>query len=388
MTGLNRRTLWIMTIGAGLVVANNYYNQPLLGLIARDFGTSEAAAGAVAMATQVGYAAGLFFLVPLADKFYRRRLILGIFPFIIASLLLAAFSHSLPWLVIASFFLGLTCVIPQLFVPLAATLAIPEEKSKSIGMVMSGLLIGILASRIVSGLVGEHLGWRHMFFLGAVIMLVFWMLLVKTLPEVNPSFRGSYGALMRSLMHYLKHDSALRLASWRGACSFGAFTAFWTTLVFHLEGPPFHAGSSVAGAFGILGIAGALIPAILGKVIDRVDRNQLFVASAALALFSWWLIGGPGATGYIALIAGVLLIDLALQAVHLINQSIIFSKHPEATNRVNTIYMTSYFIGGSLGTVIASIAWEHFQWTGVTLVGAGFALLMLAGHLLFYRHAV
>ncbi|SEL86600.1 MFS transporter [Parapedobacter koreensis] len=387
MAGLSKRTLWLITVGAGLVIANNYYNQPLLALIARDFQVSEAQAGSVAMVTQVGYAAGLFFLVPLADMFHRRRLILAIFPFIVTSLLLATFSYSLLGLVIASFFIGLTCVVPQLFVPLAATLSAPAEKSKSIGMVMSGLLIGILASRVISGFVGAQLGWRYMFFIGAIIMFIFWILVMKNLPDVKPSFTGSYGALMRSLVHYFKADAALRLASWRGACSFAIFTTFWTTLVFHLEAPPFHAGSDVAGAFGILGIAGALAPAMLGKIIDRIDRNKLVVWLSAIALFSWWLIGVPGATGYAALIIGVLLIDMAIQGIHLTNQSIIFAKHPEATNRVNTVYMTSYFVGGALGTFVASIAWEHFQWLGVTLVGVGFALLMLAGHLLFFRHA-
>ncbi|MBK1440337.1 MFS transporter [Parapedobacter sp. ISTM3] len=387
MTGLSKRTLWLMTVGAGLVVANNYYNQPLLALIARDFQVSEAQAGSVAMVTQIGYAAGLFFLVPLADMFHRKRLILTIFPFIVLSLLLATFSYTLSWLVIASFFIGLTSIIPQLFVPLAATLSSPAEKSKSIGMVMSGLLIGVLASRVISGFIGAQLGWRYMFFIGATIMFIYWVLVMKTLPEVKPSFKGSYGSLMRSLVHYFRTDSALRLAAWRGACSFAIFTTFWTTLVFHLEAPPFYASSDVAGAFGILGIAGALVPAFLGKMIDRIDRNQLVIGLSVLTLISWWLIGIPGATGYGALIIGVLLIDAALQGIHLTNQAIIFAKHPEATNRVNTVYMTSYFVGGSLGTFVASLAWEHFQWTGVTLVGVGFALLMLAGHLLLYRYA-
>jgi len=385
MAVLDRRSLWVMTLGAGLVVANNYYNQPLLALIAAEFRVSEASVGAVAVATQLGYAAGLFFLVPLADMFHRKRLILSIFPFIITSLLLAALSWSLTWLVIASFLIGLTSIIPQLFVPLAATLAAPKEKSRSIGMVMSGLLIGVLASRIISGIIGEYLGWRYMFFIGALVMALFFLLVARTLPEVKPSFNGSYPSLMRSLIHYLKKDAALRLASWRGGCSFGAFTAFWTTLVFHLEGPPFHAGSGIAGAFGILGIAGALVPAFLGKVIDRIDRGRLIISCSLLALFSWWLIGGPGTDGYPGLILGVLLIDLALQAVHLINQSIIFTRHPEATNRVNTIYMTSYFIGGSLGTFLAAVAWDKAGWSGVTAVGALFMLAMLAGQLLFYR---
>ncbi|WP_353129793.1 MFS transporter [Parapedobacter pyrenivorans] len=374
-----------MTIGAGLVVANNYYNQPLLGLIARDFKVSESEVGIVAMLTQIGYATGLFFIVPLADMFYRRRLVLTIFPFIPLSLLLATFSYSLTWLAAASFLIGLSCVIPQLFVPMAATLATIDKKSYSIGLVMSGLLIGVLASRVVSGVAGEYLGWRYVFFGGAVVMFAYWMLLIRQLPEVAPAFTGRYGALMRSLVHYFRSDRELRLASWRGACSFATFAAFWTTLVFHLEGPPFHAGSGIAGAFGILGVTGAVAPAVLGKRIDRLKKNRVIIIMSVVSLLSWLLLGGPGTTSYVALIIGVLFIDMALQAIHLTNQTIIFARHPEATNRVNTIYMTSYFIGGSLGTFTAALAWQSMGWTGVAIVGTGCSLLMLIGHLLFRR---
>jgi len=382
-SGLSKQTLGLMTIGAGLVVANNYYNQPLLGLIARDFNVSESEVGIVAMLTQIGYAAGLFFIVPLADMFFRRRVVLTIFPFIPLSLLLATFSYSLTWLATASFLIGLSCMIPQLFVPMAATLATPDKKSYSIGLVMSGLLIGVLASRIISGIVGEYLGWRHMFFGGAVVMVIYWIILIRQLPEVAPAFYGGYAALMRSLVHYFRSDPELRLASWRGACSFATFAAFWTTLVFHLEGPPFHAGSGIAGAFGILGVTGAVAPAILGKRIDQLDKNRVIVIMCAVSLASWLLLGGPGAGSYLALIIGVLFIDMALQAIHLTNQAVIFARHPEATNRVNTIYMTSYFIGGSSGTFIAALAWQYKGWTGVSAVGIGFSVLMLVGHLLF-----
>ncbi|GGC35564.1 MFS transporter [Parapedobacter defluvii] len=384
-SGLSKQTLWLMTVGAGLVVANNYYNQPLLGLIARDFDVLESEVGIVSMLTQIGYAFGLFFIVPLADMFYRRRVILTIFPFIPLSLLLATFSCSLPWLAAASFLIGLSCVIPQLFVPMAATLATPDKKSHSIGLVMSGLLIGVLASRIISGIIGEYLDWRHMFFFGAVVMVVYWIILIRQLPEVAPAFHDGYAALMRSLRQYLRSDPELRLASWRGACSFATFSAFWTTLVFHLEGPPFHAGSGIAGAFGILGVTGAVVPAILGKRIDQLNKNRVIVTMCAISLLSWLLLGGPGANSYLALIIGVLLIDMALQAIHLTNQAIIFARHPEATNRVNTIYMTSYFIGGSLGTFVAALAWQYLGWTGVSVVGIGCSILMLAGHLLFHR---
>lgn len=378
---LAKNTLWLMAIGAGLVVANNYYNQPLLGRIAKEFGESEAATSKVAMFTQVGYAAGLLLIIPLGDMFRRKRIILIDFIFIIVSLLIFALSQSLIVMIVASFFIGLTSVVPQIFVPIAAQLSSAEDKGKNVGIVMSGLLIGILASRVFSGIVGDYLGWRNVFFIAAGMMLALGVLIAKWLPNMHPTFDGTYGQLMRSVMRYAKDIPSLRLASLRGALGFASFSVFWTTLTFRLEQAPFFQGSDVAGSLGLFGIAGALAASFVGKAAGRTNKNMLITAACALMILSWAAFG-IGENSYIGLISGILILDMGLQAMHVTNQTIVFSSHPEAANRLNTVYMVSYFVGGSLGTLIAGRAWGVFGWSGVVVTGAILALLCLIVHLL------
>ncbi len=379
---LTKSTLWLMTIGAGLVVANNYYNQPLLGMIARELGESEAATSKVAMFTQMGYAAGLLLIIPLGDMYRRKRIILIDFIFIIASLLVFALSQSLTVMIIASFFIGLTSVVPQVFVPIAAQLSRPEDKGKNVGIVMSGLLVGILASRVFSGLVGEYLGWREVFYIAAGMMVVMAALIAWLLPDMRPTFSGTYGQLMRSIARYTKDLPALRLASLRGALGFGSFSIFWTTLTFRLEQAPFFQGSDVAGMLGLVGIAGALAASLGGYISGKVNKNVLIAISCSLMILSW-VIFGVGGSSYIGLIIGIIFIDMGLQGMHVTNQTIVFSSHPEASNRLNTVYMVSYFVGGSVGTLVGGQAWQQYGWTGVITVGGIFVILCLAVHLLF-----
>lgn len=379
---LTKKTLWFMTIGAGLVVANNYYNQPILGKIARELNISESAANNVAMVTQIGYAAGLFLLVPLGDLLRKRRIIIIDFIFIIASLLAFAFSQNLTMMLVSSFFIGLSSVVPQMFVPLAAQLSDPKEKSKNVGMVMTGLLIGILGSRIFSGIVGEHLGWREVYYIAASTMFLLWILTFFLLPDIKPTFSGSYWGLMKSMFRYVKTIPSLRLASVRGALSLASFLAFWTSLTFHLERPPFFAGSDIAGELGAVGIGGALAASMVGRIADRVNRNTLISCAAILMLLSWCIFGIWGFT-YAGLIVGIFILDVGLQSIHVTNQTIVFATNPDASNRLNTVYMTSYFIGGSFGTFAGGRAWQYMGWNGVVLTGGVFVVLLLLIHLLF-----
>lgn len=381
---LTRATLWLMTIGSGLVVANIYYNQPLLVEIAKTFGVSEAEAGNVAMLTQVGYAIGLLFIIPLGDMLRRKRLILFDFVLIILSLLLAAFSTGIYVLMAASLLVGATSVVPQLFLPMAAHLARPEARGKAVGTVMSGLLIGILCSRTLSGFVGAHLGWRAMFVIAAGLMLVLWVALYYLLPEVNPQFKGNYRSLMKSLVHLFRSEPKLRLAAARGALSFACFGGFWTTLVFLLEGPPFYAGSDVAGAFGLVGAGGAVMASVMGRLSDRFDTRYMLMATISLLILAY-LVFGFFSYSMLGLVVGVILLDVGLQASHIANQTLIFSLNPQARNRLNTVYMFIYFMGGAIGTFIASQAWHIWRWNGVVGVGLIFSSLALAVHLIFSR---
>ncbi|RKS42728.1 putative MFS family arabinose efflux permease [Gillisia mitskevichiae] len=373
--------LYLMAVGAGLVVANNYYNQPLLNLISETYQVKETAVSNIPLFTQIGYALGLLFIIPLGDKFPRKKLILIDFIAIVISLLAAALAPSLLILTIASFFIGFSSVVPQLFVPMAAQLASEERKGRAIGIVMSGLLIGILGSRFISGMVGEYLGWRAMYFIATGIMLIYWLLLKYKLPELAPDFRGTYAQLMRSIVHYFKSESSVRLAAVRGGLGFAGFSAFWTTLVFLME-DSFNYGSAITGAFGILGIGGALAATVMGKLSDRMNKNRLITISTILMIIAWGIFVFSGSS-IIGLIIGVILIDMGLQSLHITNQNIIFSKNQDARNRINTIYMVGYFIGGALGTISGAYAWQEFGWTGVATLGMIYSILILLFHFSF-----
>ncbi|PVH26435.1 MFS transporter [Sphingobacterium corticibacter] len=383
-SSLSRTLVWLMAIISGLVVANNYYNQPLLALIADELRVSESAAGKISVLTQIGYALGLLLVVPLGDKLLRKRLILIDLILVIAALLWMTFARELWMLYAASLLIGATSVIPQLFVPIAAQLSSDQEKSANIGLVMSGLLLGILLSRFFGGIVGELWGWRSMFGIAAGLMVFVWIIVYKMLPEMHPNFSGSYKQLMLSLARLAKTQPVLQLASFRGAMAFGSMSALFTTLVFHMEQPPFNVGASVVGSFGLAGAAGALAAAKVGKVQSYLGTNRTIFYSLLVLIGSWGFTYFAGAT-YWGLIAGVVLVDLGVQASHIMNQTSYFALKLDAVNRLNTVYMVSYFIGGSLGTWLASIAWQYAQWDGVCAVGVLFGLLGMVAHLLFSK---
>lgn len=380
---LSNSVLYLMSISAGLIVANLYYNQPLLNLIAETFGVTEAAVSNVALSTQLGYAFGLLFINPLGDKLSNHKILLFDFIVMIVALIAAAISQTLFALIISSFFIGFTSAIPQLFVPMAAQLTDEKGRGRAIGIVMSGLLIGILGSRIISGFIGEAFGWRVMYYAATILMVVLFVILKWKLPKLNPDYQGTYGKLMASLWHYFKTEPSLRLAALRGALGFAGLSAFWTTLVFLME-DSFGYGSTITGAFGVFGIVGALGATVVGKLNDKVSKNKIILYSAMLLVFSW-LVFSISAHSIFGLILGVVLIDLGLQALHITNQNIIFSKNPEARNRVNTIYMVGFFIGGALGTTLGAIAWQDYGWIGVSYLGGALSIAILLVHLMFKK---
>lgn len=384
---LTKGVLWLMTVSSCLVVANNYYNQPLLGDIAKEFGVSEAIANRVATATLFGYASGLFLLVPLGDMFQKKRLIIGDFILIILSLLAFTFSPNIIVMAVSGFFIGLSSVVPQMFVPLVAQLSDPKERSRNVGIVMSGLLVGILGSRVFSGLVGNSIGWRSVFYIAAAMMVLLWLLIIFYLPDIKPTFFGTYKGLMKSIVVLIKKRTDLRIAALRGALSLASFQAFWTTLTFYLERPPFTAGSNVAGLLGIVGIGGAISASYVGRIADRTDKNIIITVSTILMIAAWVLFGFT-AIGYIGLIVGIFILDVGLQSIHVTNQSIIFSRDEDATNRLNTVYMTCYFIGGSIGAYIGGVAWGYFGWLGTVFSGIIFVVLLLLIHLISSKKSI
>lgn len=383
---LSNSVLYLMSISAGLVVANLYYNQPLLHLISLTFGVSEAAVSNIALSTQLGYAFGLLFIIPLGDKLSNHKILQFDFVVMIVSLIAAGMSQTLWALIISSFFIGFTSAIPQLFVPMAAQMSDEKGRGRAIGIVMSGLLIGILGSRIISGFIGEAFGWRVMYYAATVLMLLLFIILKWKLPTLNPQYKGTYGKLMASLWHYFITEPSLRLAAIRGALAFAGLSAFWTTLVFLME-DTFGYGSTISGAFGIFGIAGALGATVVGKMNDKVSKNKIIFYSSILLIVSWFIFL-VSAESILGLILGVVFVDLGLQALHITNQNIIFSKNPEARNRVNTIYMVGFFMGGAVGTTLGAMAWQHYRWMGVSWLGVILSVLILVVHLIFKKKTI
>lgn len=367
--GLPASILWTLAIVAGISVANLYYNQPLLNMIRHELGVSEFKTNLIAMVTQIGYAIGLLFIVPLGDLYQRKKIILTNFILLIFSLLTIALAQDINLILIASFVTGVCSMIPQIFIPIASQFSRPENKGRNVGIVISGLLTGILASRVVSGFIGELFGWREMYFIAAGMMLVCAIIVLKVLPDIQPNFKGKYSGLMKSLLTLLKEFPQLGIYSVRAALNFGSFLAMWSCLAFKMGQAPFFANSNVIGLLGLCGIAGALTASFVGKYVKRVGVRRFNFIGCGLILLAWLLLF-TGENIYIGIIAGIIIIDIGMQCIQLSNQTSVFYLCPQASNRINTIFMTTYFIGGSLGTFLAGTFWHWYGWHGVILTGA------------------
>ncbi len=363
----------LLAFSAGTIVANIYYAQPLLAEMASAFGVSVSGIGFVAMLSQMGTATGMFLFVPLGDNRERRSLIVMLLVAVFVSLCAMATAQNILWLQLASFAVGATASTVHVIVPLAAQLAPEAKRGRVVGTVLSGLLIGILLARTFSGLAAGFFGWRAVYGIAAVAMLVLALLLRTRLPECPPLDRLTWVALIRSIGHLVQQHRALRESAMLGSTFFFAFSAFWTTLVFFLQTPPYHYGPAVAGLFGLAGASGALCAPFAGHVTDRRGHRFTIFSALILTLASFVLMARYG-TSLAGLIAGVILMDLGVQAGHVANQTRIYSIDPAARGRLNTVYMFMYFVGGSLGSYGGAIAWAHWGWTGV----CGLAIVVLA----------
>lgn len=368
--GLPASLLWTLAIIAGISVANLYYNQPLLNRISRDLQTSEFTANLIAMITQIGYAIGLLFIIPLGDLFKRKTIILINFTVLVVSLLTIALTPYIHLILFTSLLTGICSVMPQIFIPIAAQFSTPETKGKNVGMIVSGLLTGILASRVVSGIIGEYLGWRFIFFVAAGMMVIC-VIIMRVLPDIPCNFKGRYSDLMKSLFSLVMEYPQLRISSLRAGIAFGSFLALWTSLAFKMEQAPFFAGNNIVGLLGLCGIAGALTASYIGNYVQVLGVKRLNYIGCGL-IFAAWFSLYSGQNSYVGIIIGIFIIDIGMQCIQLSNQTTIFSLNPKAANRINTIFMTTYFIGGSIGTLLAGTFWHWFGWQGV--VGTGITL--------------
>lgn len=374
---IDRGLVRLLAVASCVSVANLYYNQPLLARIAASFHVPAAAVGAVPTLSQFGYATGLALIVPLGDLVARRRLVSTLLALVSVALVCAALAPTLTLLILASYAIGVTTVVPQVLVPYAAQLAPPAERGRTVGTVISGILLGILLSRAASGLVAQAFGWRTIFWVGAGLMIALAIVLRLRLPAGTPSARMGYGALLRSVLVLAREQRVLREAALSGALLFGSFSVFWATLAFHLASPTFRLGEREAGLFGLIGAVGALAAPIAGRHADKHSARFLVgIASAiTLASFGVFFAGGQTLAG---LIAGVILLDLGVQAGQVSNQTRIYAIAPEMASRINTFYMTSYFIGGATGSLLGALGWSRAGWPGVCAAGALLSGLALA----------
>jgi predicted MFS family arabinose efflux permease len=350
----------------------------LLAEIAEDFHVTARQMGVATTIAQVGYALGLLFFVPVGDLLERRGFILVMQAAVTLALAAVALSPTFGWLCVASLFLGASTIVPQLLVPFAAHLAAPGERGRVVGTVMSGLLIGILAARTVSGVIGHALGWRAMYWIASGLMVALTLALRAFLPRTPAAASGlSYIRLLKSMGELIRAEPVLRDSALLGAMTFAAFSAFWTCLAFHLAGPPFYYGGDVVGLFGLIGVGGAMAAPLIGVFADRRSARWTIGLGLLAMIGSFGVFAGFGHQ-LAGMVTGVILLDLGVQCSHVSNQTRIYSLRPEARNRLNTVYMVSFFCGGAGGSLLGSQAWDRWGWQGVCAVCAFFLLVALA----------
>jgi predicted MFS family arabinose efflux permease len=372
--GLSRGLVTLMAVATGAVVANLYYAQPILHEVARDFRSGAGPASLIITCTQVGYAAGLLLVVPLGDLYARRTLVTRIFGVAALALLACALAPTLWFFGVASVAVGCASVAGQVMIPFAADLAPAERRGRVVARIMTGLLLGILLARTVSGVVAQLAGWRSIYFMSAGLMVVFALVLRQVLPTEGARPHQSYGNLVASSIRLLVDEPALRRRAWHGACAFACFSILWTSIAFLLSGSPYRYSSAVIGLFGLVGAGGILAANLAGKLADA-KRSGLSTLVAGVLLVGSFALLWMGRTSLIALIVGIVVLDIGTQGMQITNQAIIYALRPDARSRINSAYMVCYFIGGATGSLLAGTVYASDGWSGVCLLGGGFGLL-------------
>ncbi|WP_272687486.1 MULTISPECIES: MFS transporter [Providencia] len=357
-----------------IVVANIYFNQSVLNLIAGSFPNEWKAVSLIPMATQLGYAAGLFLLIPLGDYIERQRLILRQAQVLFLALIGMILSPTASVLVFFSFLTGVAATVAQQIVPLAASLSKSSSRGKTVGTVMSGVLAGILAGRAIGGFIGQYFDWRGVFLSGAIMTLLAIFFIARILPSQSlPTPKFNYLAVLRSLRLLWKSEPLLRNATLTQALLFASFSVLWTALPFWLA-HRYHYGAGITGSLAALGLIGILCAPLAGGVSDRQGPFRMVILGVVLMLLAWAVLWGWNSIA--GMVVGILLLDAGEQCVLIANQHTIYSLSPDARNRLNTLFMCVMFIGGACGSLTATWLWEStHNWTLIVAAGAGLVIL-------------
>ncbi|MFU2325523.1 MFS transporter [Pseudomonas sp. NFX98] len=375
----SRGKIIMMAIIAGAVITNIYATQPILPLISSDLGIGLTTVDLVAGAALLGFAFGLAFLLPLGDRFDRRKLVLGQIAVAFLFGLAAAFAPGIWALIAASFGLGVVSCVPQQLVPFAAVMSRPQERGRSVGTVVSGIMVGILLGRTISGVVGEAWGWRAVYGVEAAFMIPVFIAAAMLLPRGVPTTTLSYGKLLASLWPLARDNRSIRESMMVQALLWACFNAFWVNLAALLSDGPWHLGSAWAGGFGIIGAAGALAASLGGRATDRLGSRTVIGASIGIVTLAFLLLAGAQSS-IIFLVIGVIVLDIGVQSGLVSNQTRAFAVDPKAQGRINSLYMTATFLGGALGVTISGWLMTHYGWPGIVVFGIALGLIALAIH--------
>jgi predicted MFS family arabinose efflux permease len=369
----------MMAIIAGAVITNVYCTQPILPLIKTGFGVDLTTVDLVAAAALLGFSTGLALLLPLGDRFDRRKLVLGQIAFAFVLAMAAAVSPSIWSLIAACFGLGIVSCVPQQLVPFAAVMSKPSERGRSVGTVVSGIMVGILLGRTIAGVVGSAYGWRAVYAMEAAFMVPVWLAAAVLLPQGVPSTNLSYGRLLASLWPLARDNRPIRESMLVQALLWACFNAFWVNLAALLASGPWHLGSAWAGAFGIVGAAGAFAASFAGRASDRLGTRTVVGASIGIVTLSYLILSRANAS-LTLLVIGVIVLDIGVQAGLVSNQTRAFAVDPKAQGRINSLYMTATFFGGAVGTVVSGWLMAHFGWTGIVAFGIALGVVGSAIH--------
>ncbi|OCQ53656.1 Inner membrane transport protein YnfM [Photorhabdus australis subsp. thailandensis] len=384
-TPLSPALIALMAVATGLVVASNYYAQPLLDTIALQFNLTASEASFIVTSAQLSYAIGLIFLVPLGDMLERRGLIVSMTILAAIGLIITAMSQNIWQMLLGTALTGLFSVVAQLLIPLAATLALPHQRGKAVGTIMGGLLLGILLARTISGTMATLGGWRTIFWIASILLVTLSLTLWRYLPRYKQVTNLNYFQLLGSIVKLVTTTPLLRVRAILGALTFATFSLLWTPMAFLLSAPPFNYSEGVIGLFGLVGAAGALMATRTGQLVDK-GKGSLTTSIALILLLLSWIPIGFAKESLISFLIGILILDIAIQGVHVTNQSTIYRIMPEARNRLTAAYMTSYFIGGALGSLVAGYAYKHLGWYGITAAGMAICVINLLVWFLGKKH--